>query len=713
MAAVAPAHTIRMVAVVAAVLCALMLAPARALGAAGVNMGDAAVLAGSASGDLPLAEGEDWYVIYPASGSSVSVTVEDTTPAGTNCPALNVWVRDTDGTSQGSSTIQSGKSTEIDPSGQSDRWFVQLTDGDCNPGSKAATSYTVNVTGAGGQVLQGPMQPGSPGSTIGDAGGPVQGHIAYTGSLGDANEADWYQFDVSGAAPSVTLRVSDTTTNGTSSCTRVTAWLVDTDGHEIRNWSLAQNSAQTWAVGTAGRYFVHFDDGACDPTGSGTATYLFQLDPSNGLSQPANPPTQALQGGVSMASAAGPLSGGIAYTDTIPDAQSNQWYEFHADGTQQVVVSVENQTKNPTNCDHVNALVADADGHQVQSASLSNDTGIEIPVSKAGVYYISISTDCDPGSSQTPSARILLTGGVSTSGGGGGNPGGGGRPPVPLQISTTQLPTGVVGQPYEAQVKAKGGDGPIVLRSQVPKFDDITFQNGTVEGVPERPGTFNLKISASDSSKPPHVARRTVKIVIKKPTIKRVGGGQGRITGPMPSRRDLKKKLEGAIRFIKRSLTDLERVKNDYKQFIAVFDKAADQLLKKPPLSANPLAQAGKTSIDVWAQSVTNQIDRLRTLEARALKADQALLDAINRGQRDISGLYRAAVNASNDEKAGQFAAAEGFRGFAAAAKLFTNQLAKTPQLNNPLGRAAIKQFNNWLDEQVKKLEKLSAVPGS
>jgi hypothetical protein len=72
-------------------------------------------------------------------------------------------------------------------------------------------------------------------------------------------------------------------------------------------------------------------------------------------------------------------------------------------------------------------------------------------------------------------------------------------PIQPLQILTTNLPTGVVFQNYHTNLQATGGQQPYnwsFISGSLPP--GVTFNSGLIDGIPTNSGTFNFTVQVSD-----------------------------------------------------------------------------------------------------------------------------------------------------------------------------------------------------------------------
>jgi hypothetical protein len=96
-------------------------------------------------------------------------------------------------------------------------------------------------------------------------------------------------------------------------------------------------------------------------------------------------------------------------------------------------------------------------------------------------------------------------------------------PAVPLSITTTSLPSGTAGSPYNATVAAIGGVTPYtwsVISGKMPDGLTLNSSTGAITGTPQNVGTSNLTFQVTDSETPPVTATAQLSIVVKYP-----GGG--------------------------------------------------------------------------------------------------------------------------------------------------------------------------------------------
>ena len=86
-----------------------------------------------------------------------------------------------------------------------------------------------------------------------------------------------------------------------------------------------------------------------------------------------------------------------------------------------------------------------------------------------------------------------------------------------LAISTTSLPPGTAGKPYEKQLQAVGGSGALVwsVQGALPSGITLDAVSGTLGGTPDKPfGEASLSFTVTDSASPPSKSTRALKLRI-------------------------------------------------------------------------------------------------------------------------------------------------------------------------------------------------------
>ncbi len=413
-------RALRVLSPVAGALAAVLLltgSAALASGTPGTSIGDAENLTATASGTLPSANADDFYVVYPqTAGATIDLKVTDTTPSSppTGCHTVVAIVSDTNGSALASATLGSTQfeTFSVNATG-SDRYFVELDDDACNPGSGPTASYQVQLTSGGGGTVPSPAASSAePATDIGSAGPPLQGDTSLTGSLADSSQYDFYVVDKAADTRQGTIRVEDTSVHS-ATCRTVVAILSDTDGDAVASATLGGNQAHTFAVTAGGRYFLQLTDDGCNPGAGGPATYRVEPEPATEFTNPPAPPKQAVAGGATRA-AATPLSGGIDYTDTVAGAATQDWFASQTDQSQ-FILTVENTGhKSDVNgpCQTIVAVLDDAAGNAVASATLGRDQAHQFIVTGPGTFSLEITDDgCNPGTDDPPPFEIHIVDG--------------------------------------------------------------------------------------------------------------------------------------------------------------------------------------------------------------------------------------------------------------------------------------------------------------
>lgn len=104
----------------------------------------------------------------------------------------------------------------------------------------------------------------------------------------------------------------------------------------------------------------------------------------------------------------------------------------------------------------------------------------------------------------------------------------------PLKLSHSRLPDGFVGSPYEARIRAEHGTQPMVFKAasrHVPPGLQIR-DDGSVVGIPSKPGTYSIDLSITDASG--KTGHGTILLLITEP-LWQTGVGTGGQTRYLPT----------------------------------------------------------------------------------------------------------------------------------------------------------------------------------
>jgi GH24 family phage-related lysozyme (muramidase) len=380
-----------------------------ALSGAGTSIGNAARLTGAASGSLTSSLSDDWWVVYPAvRDGQVTIRVDDTVASTTQpCADLDATFADTNGYAVTSFGLipNTFYATPFSSSHNSDRYFVELTTGGCNPLPGQPLTYTLDLQAGGGGTPPSPASgSATPGTTIGGAQTPLQGATSYTGTILIGVSQGWYVLDKHPDTNSATIRVENTTVKGSTPCPLLDVTLTDTDGMAISSVGLTANTATTFIVSSSqsanGRFFLRLTDGGCT---SGGTTYRIEPEPGGEWDNPGPAPRQVMPTGPIISQAGGPLTGGVVYETELPAGQPQVWTVYDPTGQVPVTASVQNETSNQSNCTIVGVTQYGPNGSPISSMGLSDNSGHEFTTATTGPFYLEISNDgCTPGPTSPP-----------------------------------------------------------------------------------------------------------------------------------------------------------------------------------------------------------------------------------------------------------------------------------------------------------------------
>ncbi|HET9898578.1 MAG TPA: hypothetical protein VFQ44_26950 [Streptosporangiaceae bacterium] len=375
----------------------------------GTSIGNAGQLTTSGSGTIGNGS-DDWWVIYPSTpGQTVSVTVHNN--ASANC-GIQATLYGTNGASQfiddaGLNSASTGTISGAAPA--SDRYFIEVTPNNCS----ASAPYSLTLTSGGGGTVPSPAAGSvSPGDGIGDVGAALKGHTLYNESITfNGGTEDWYVFYKRPDSQVASIRLSNITVNGATSCAVFTASLFTNRGTaaNVTNVSLNNNDAGAIAVPARqagdpqGQFYLRVTADGFD-CGTGGANYTIEPEPSTEFISVAKIPTGKVTPAPSVGGPWPPLQGGISYQGSIDfNGGTENWYVLYKRPDSHVAtVRIANTTVDgSTSCAVFFATLFSNAGTNGQLANtpLNNDavTTLTVPAHQSGdphgVFYLRIAAD--------------------------------------------------------------------------------------------------------------------------------------------------------------------------------------------------------------------------------------------------------------------------------------------------------------------------------
>ncbi|MGW0765437.1 Ig domain-containing protein [Streptomyces sp. NPDC002676] len=456
-------------------------------------------------GTVDGAGSEDWLVLYKKQDSATAtVRVQNTTVDGSAaCGGITATLWGSAGTRDQirSVSLPANATTTFTVPGKEagdaqGRYFVELIPWGCNTGGQ---TYTVEAESAAEWVVPA-RTPAAVPRAAGSAAAawpPLPGGVASAQQLASGSGQDWYVLYKKADAVTATVRVQNTTVNGSLPCGGITATLWGATGtQQLDSVSLPANSTYTFVLpgqevgSSVGRYYVEIIPWGCNSLGQG---YTIEPETAGEF----NAASRALPVGPSRAAAAGPLAGGTNYTTTLSSATAQQWAYFHANGAGSLLV--QNTTTGTGSCRTVHVALAQT-GHATLTAAPAPGTVAALSVHAAGDYAVELTTG---GCTASPAigALLELSGSI--------------RGPV-LTLSPTTLKTAALNESYSTAVKASGGKAPYTYTAATALPPGLTLNRttGAITGKPTKAGSYTFMLAVADSTSPTH-ATLTVKISLK------------------------------------------------------------------------------------------------------------------------------------------------------------------------------------------------------
>jgi Putative Ig domain len=438
---------------------------------------------------------EDWYALYKrSSASAATIRVTNTTVDGSvACGGVVAYLYDSTGTGNRLNTaylsdnqITTFSLNGTEPNDPQGRYYLEITTWSCSNGGQ---TYTVEPEPAAqyGNPVRVPTARGVPATSAGGAWPPLRGGVATYQTLGSGTDEDWYVLYKKADTASGTIRITNTTVDGTLSCSGVVAVLYNYTGQDqLYTAYLSDNQVVTFNVsgketGSAqGRYFLELTPWGCSNGGQS-----YGIEPEQSTEW--NAASTTLPIGTSKKTALGPLSANTNYTASVTSSTAQDWWYFIAKAA--LTVRVSNTSSSTAGCNLATAMYNSANV-RVAFASFGSGAISSLKIPKAGTYYLELSTGgCKPKAAM--SALVELLGSVTG--------------PV-LKVSNTTLRTGTHGKAYSATIPVAGGKKPygFTAVTALPSGLTLNRTTGAVTGKPAKKGSYTFTVTINDSTKPTH-----------------------------------------------------------------------------------------------------------------------------------------------------------------------------------------------------------------
>ena len=286
--------------------------------------------------------GEDWYVLYKkADTSQATIRVQNTTANDTiPCVGINVNLYGSTGTRNLLQSVQmtaNGSVTLSVPGTESSdgqgRYFLQLTPWGCGTGGQTYTMEPESVAEWANPVAV-PSASVASGNTLATAWPPLRGGLVYHESASGAGTEDWFVLYKKQDTALATVRIQNTTVNGSVACGGISAALYGSGGTQnlLQSEQIATNGTAmfvfpgTEAGDTQGRYFLELTPWGCSPGGQ---TFTIEPESAAEWSSPARVPSGKAVSATTLAGAWPPLPGGVSSYQTLGNTTGQDWYVLY------------------------------------------------------------------------------------------------------------------------------------------------------------------------------------------------------------------------------------------------------------------------------------------------------------------------------------------------------------------------------------------------
>jgi hypothetical protein len=464
---------------------------------------------------------EKWYVLFKKPDSSVAtIRVQNTTDSATSgCAEIDANLYSADGYSDeiGNLFLNNNDAGLLFVPANQDQtpgglYYLEIV-GDSFCGGSGAANFTFEPEPAAQFTSPARVPAGQhipPGDSIGNPWPPLQGGLRYSaGMTFNGGQENWYVLFKQRDSHVATIRVVNTTIDGSGGCSEIDANLYDNQGYnnEIGNLDLSGNQAGVISVPPGesgdprGLYYLQIvGDSFCG--GSGSANYTMELEPKAEFANQRRERSGKAAASPSLRRAWPPLRGGASLRGSINFAANTQnWYLLYKrPDTHSASITVSNTTVDGfTSCSDLDANLYTNRGlgGQVGSLSVSGNevASMAIPGRQGGdpegIYYLQITGDSFCGGSGAANYTIDA------------EPGGQFAVPA-LKVIVLRLKTGTVGKAYRDGIVVSKGKQPysFTAKTKLPPGLKLNRRTGVVSGKPTRKGSYKFTVRIADSSKP-------------------------------------------------------------------------------------------------------------------------------------------------------------------------------------------------------------------
>jgi hypothetical protein len=385
-------------------------APAAAAGSAGTSVGNAGVVIGKVTGAITSGSQNDWWVVYPKKATEpIKLKLTNTTRAGSGCLTVGYEVFNETGTNgpiDGPGPISDGKTLSYQLSGSSNYYILVNSAGGCSPPSGQPLTYSLDVGSGAGSAPHVPGGKRAPGRSIGSVSTPLSGDTLYTGSVVGAVTDDWYVFYKTRNTNVLTVRLANTTVQGSTNCPSIGYEIDAAEGTGQIVYgptTIGDNAIVYDQLTQPGEYYILVNSaGNCAPSPTGPK-FSIELEPKSEVTGGPTPSPAVVRAkpSLSMGTARSPLRGDTVYNGTVPTGTINDWYQLDkikATGLATVRLA-DTTVRGSSSCSTIGYEVENASGSPIDGpASLPDNAAVAFSFTTAAKYYLLVNSagGCSP-----------------------------------------------------------------------------------------------------------------------------------------------------------------------------------------------------------------------------------------------------------------------------------------------------------------------------